>query len=156
MELIVRVQRTSAALRRPIHHQNTDQRGFTLLEVLIAMAIATFSLLGMAMLQGTAIQANSFGNQYTQATMLAQSTIEDLNSEFLDASGATVTNLTVGSGGVDANIDANGDPGGIFTRTWNVADYGEFSRLVTVQVDWTESGIARQVALSTITRGRGN
>jgi prepilin-type N-terminal cleavage/methylation domain-containing protein len=156
MELIARLKRAIAAYRRKFDNRRDDKGGFTLLEVLIAMAIATFSLLGMAMLQGTAIQANSFGNKYTQATMLAQSTIEDLNSEFLDADGNMVTNLTVGSGGVDASIDENGDPGGIFTRTWNVADYSEFSRLVTVQVDWTESGIARQVALSTITRGRGN
>lgn len=144
--------------RRAQTHEGflNGRQGFTLLEVLVAMAIATIGLLGMALLQGTAIQGNNSGSKFTQATMLAQSSIENLHSELLDGNGATETDLADGSGDEEVGIDENGEPGGVFTRTWNVEDYTTFSRRVTVEVQWNEGGRARQVAMSTITRGRGN
>lgn len=54
------------------------EAGFTLIEVLIAMAILSFGLLSLASMQVVAIQVNSGGNRLTQGTTLVQDKIEEL------------------------------------------------------------------------------
>jgi type IV pilus assembly protein PilV len=55
-----------------------NQGGFTLIEVLIAMAILSFGLLSVAGMQSVAIHVNSSANKLTRATTLAQDKIEEL------------------------------------------------------------------------------
>jgi hypothetical protein len=45
--------------------------------------------------------------------------------------------------------------GGIFTRSWVIADHTADSRSVTVTVAWTVAGASHNVAVSTITKGGG-
>lgn len=49
---------------------NQRQRGFTLLEVMIAVVILSVGLLGMALLQSTSLRAAQTTNERSQATML--------------------------------------------------------------------------------------
>ncbi|MDD3951717.1 MAG: prepilin-type N-terminal cleavage/methylation domain-containing protein [Desulfobacterales bacterium] len=134
----------------------SGEGGFTLVEVLIAMVVAAIGFLGLAMMQVTAIQANSHASKYTQASILAQERIEELNSEYLDPDDSTNNDLKIGSTGTDTDIDETGAPGGVFTRTWTVSDHGDFTRAVTVVVTWNGLGLNRTVRLSTITMGRGD
>lgn len=127
-------------------------KGFTLLEVLVAMAIISVGALGLAMMQGSTVQANSYGNQLTQATALGQSLIEQLSTTELDE-------LT--GSGTESDLDEDGAPGGPFTRTWAVADNSDFSKRITVTVSWNKDiaggpNKTRNVQLSTITRGAHN
>jgi prepilin-type N-terminal cleavage/methylation domain-containing protein len=55
-----------------------SQRGFSLIEVLVAMAILSFSLLAVAGMQLTAINANVAAQRLDQATTLVQDKIEEL------------------------------------------------------------------------------
>jgi len=48
------------------------QQGFSLVEVLVAILLLTVGLLALAKMQTQAVASNSFGNQLTQATFLAQ------------------------------------------------------------------------------------
>lgn len=57
-----------------------DQRGFTLLEVLVAMTILTIGLLGIAAMMITAINANGQSRRMTIATNLAQQRIEEMRN----------------------------------------------------------------------------
>ena len=65
------------------------QEGFSLVEVLVAILLLTVGLLALAKMQTQAVASNSFGNQLTQATFLAQDKLEELrllNECFLEVS----------------------------------------------------------------------
>ena len=49
----------------------TDQRGTTLIEVLIALIVLSIGLLGLALLQVTSVQSNHSAYYRSQATVLA-------------------------------------------------------------------------------------
>jgi type IV pilus assembly protein PilV len=56
------------------------QKGFTLLELLIAMSLLAIGLLAAASMQGTALHANSLSNRLSVATILAQQVTEEITS----------------------------------------------------------------------------
>ena len=129
-----------------------SSQGFTLLEVLVAITILAIGLLGVASMQLSAISGNRLGNELTVAAFLAQAQIEacksaDLNSAILDTS---IDHSDPGN-----PIDETGEKGGIFVRTWNVAENTTFSRTVTVTVSWPPGILAHSVVLNTTTRGGG-
>lgn len=129
-------------------HTSTDTKGFTLIEVLMAMAIFSIGILAVASLQISAVQNNDLGNLITQATMLAQEKMESLKST------DDITALTDGS---ETNIDHYGESGGIFDRSWTISNPlgGSSSRQIEIAVQWSKRGINRNVILAAITRGEG-
>ena len=125
-------------------------RGFTLIEVLIAMAIFAIGILAVASLQLSNTKNNTTGNITTQATMLARQKLEELK---------TVPDVTTLTSGTDPNnpLDADGNAGGIYNRQWNVSNPlgGSTSRQISVTVSWNRRGQNRSVVLESITRGNG-
>lgn len=57
-----------------------DKKGFTLLEVLIAITLLSIGILGIAGLAGTAIKSSGYSQAITQANNLAQEKVEALLS----------------------------------------------------------------------------
>lgn len=57
---------------------NGNQKGFSLIEILIAMAVFAFGILAVAAMQIKAIQGNSFAEGMTEATNVAQNKMEEL------------------------------------------------------------------------------
>ena len=55
-----------------------DQQGFTLIEILVALTIFAFGLLGIAALQGRAINFNANSNTRTVTSAMAQSVMEEI------------------------------------------------------------------------------
>ena len=139
-------------------------RGFTLLEVLFAMVVATVGLLSLSMMQVTTIKGNSVGNKATQATFLAQEMIERIKDGnivddgtfgFIDMSG-TNTGIVLDAG-LLSGINERGEPGGPFTLQWQVFTNTDWSRRVAVDVSWYGIlGLTRSVSLASISRGDGN
>ena len=92
-----------------------SQRGFTIIEVLVAMAILSFGLLAVAGMQVVAIRVNVAAQRLDQATTLAQDKIEELMAlPFTHAS----LNDTTPVGTEQPYPDANTPPG--YTLTWYV------------------------------------
>ena len=63
----------------PIHlKRSKGSKGFTLLEVLIAIVILSVALLALAGLQIISVRGNSFGNHMTEALTLAKDLMEEM------------------------------------------------------------------------------
>jgi prepilin-type N-terminal cleavage/methylation domain-containing protein len=105
-----------------------DDRGFTLLEVIVAIAILTFGLLAVASMQIGAIQGNSFAGHKTEGTTWAQDKLEELIALSYD----------------DLNHDDSPEQQGGYTVAWTVANGPVANtKLITVSVTYQEKGVAR-------------
>lgn len=123
---------------------NINQKGFTLLEILITLMILSIGLLGMAEMQVVAIRANCTSKNFTSATILAEGKIENLKANgFLSLSNGTTT---------ETNIDETGASGGIFTRVTTTTNYASslYMKQITVTVSWTEMSKAYSISANTV------
>lgn len=68
-----------------IHRQRLDRKnGFTLLEVLIALVIFSFGMLGLAALQTFSIRTNQSANMRSQAVVLATMALDNMRANRLN------------------------------------------------------------------------
>ena len=124
--------------------RSRNRSGFSLIEILIAMAVIGIGFLAAATMQGMSISSNTKSRHWTSASYLCQDKFEHFrNVPFEDVTTA---------GSPEANIDELGNPGGIFTRTWTVAmdTPAALMRTVTVTVSWVEKGVNRSVVMTTV------
>lgn len=140
------------------------QSGFTLLEVMMALLILSVALLGLASLSSTVIQNNSYSNNYTTATLLAQDKLEELlnlpftHVDIEDANAANNSTASFLSTAVfdsqETQVDENGTAGaadGVFTRTVNIWPVSTTRKDIAVILTWKDDkGNTRTVSLSTI------
>jgi prepilin-type N-terminal cleavage/methylation domain-containing protein len=125
-----------------------NQAGVTLVELLIAMAILALGVLAATSIQMGTARNNSKGNIYTQAYMLAIERLEILKNQ-------DVSSLVPGAYSDASQIDANGQPGGIYSRNWTIDNLGTMGRIITVTVQWQRGGKTNRVVLSSNTKGNG-
>jgi len=126
--------------------------GYLMLDILMAIAIFSIGFLAVGTLIISTTRNNTTGNIITQATMLAAEQIEKLKDT------TDIASLVPGTY-TDSNkpIDDQGNPGGIYTRSWTIAslDANNTARRIQVRVSWNRLGQNRAVELTTITRGNG-
>ncbi len=135
---------------RRIHKVAQNDRGFSLIELLIAMCVMALGMLAAASMQYSAVRNNTTGNTSTQANMLAKATLEMLKSQSIES-----TTLAVGDYVDPSPVDADGNPGGIYNRSWRIDPLGASTRRISVTVAWTRFGSTRQVTMRTNTMGSG-
>jgi type II secretory pathway pseudopilin PulG len=129
-----------------------NPKGYMMVEALISIAIFAIGFLAVATLVFSATRNNTNGNLLTQANMLARQQLEKLKNTpditILPSDPPTTT---------ESGIDANGDPGGIYTRITTIKDILGFntSRAIEVTVNWTWRGQSRSIVFTTITKGNG-
>ncbi len=136
------------------------QSGYTLLEVLFAIFIVLVVFVGLANVLMMLIWSTAMSNSTDTATDLAEDKMEELKIAFptssilVDANTSNDSNLenTSNFDYQQVNIDPLGKPGGIFTRTWNIADNTPASgmKTVVVIVTWTDKLGGHKVSLWTI------
>ena len=102
-----------------LHH-----RGFTLVEILVAIFTLTVVLLGLAPMAFNVLHSNNFSKNRTIAVGLARSKIDDLRRT------ALTTTLT--------NANNDNDTSGIFTSTWTIVGGADQLTTVQVVVSWTD------------------
>jgi type IV pilus assembly protein PilV len=118
------------------------ERGFTLLEVVMAMFILAVALMAMAKMQTRSIEAAEYGGRMSIALRLAQDVIEEFQRNVgAAASGNDTVSITHSQGGSTA-----------FARTWTVVDNGNWAggavRVVTVTVTWGARSVVLRSLLS--------
>lgn len=117
-----------------------NNKGFSLIELLVAVTILAIGLLALAGLQITAIQGNSFANTVSQATALAEDRIEEIrNMDYADI-------VFASNPFIEANVD-----GTIYTRETSVETDTPRPDLkqVEVTVRW-QTNRRHQIVLRTI------
>ena len=115
-----------------------NNKGFSLIEVLISLVILAIGFLAIAGMQVTSIRGNSFSNRVTQATILAQDKLEELK------------NLSYTHADLSSGQHSEGTiTGTIFSRQYVVADTTSTMKTITVTVQWTD-GTTHSISLSTI------
>ena len=85
-----------------------DTAGFTLIEVMIAMAIMIIGLLAFWKMHITSVNSDSFSNQMTKAIFYANQKMEELRAEDFDS-------ITSGSSTITDVIE--------YRMRWNVNEY---------------------------------
>ncbi len=126
-------------------NKRSNSRGFSLIEVMVALLVLALGILGISKLQGTLIRSSSDANQRAIAVSIAQEKIDDLKSFSKinssdgwavsgQSSNLTANNLAfthiddnvggapVGTEGLLAN-QAISRGNAIFNLTWDVEDY---------------------------------
>lgn len=102
------------------------ERGFTIIEVLIAILVLATGILGAAALQIFSIRANSSAFEMSEAGALNAASLESLLAETYTTGGLTSAQLSTMMGGVPLGtlIDVNGDgAAGLNNNTAASADY---------------------------------
>jgi prepilin-type N-terminal cleavage/methylation domain-containing protein len=130
-------------------NETIKSRGFSLIEMLIAIVILSISLLALAGLMVTTTQNNSFGGHMTEAATFAQGKLEELK----------VTSW----GNIVTATDPNPPEGSTkitYTRTWNVSilpnpspipaggpwpnNENQLLKTITITVTWND-GVNRSI-----------
>ncbi len=88
--------------------KNKNEKGFTLLEVLISVAILSVGLLGIAVMQDAAIQGTVFGSKMSVGTNLADEMMERIRIKMpgVNIVGFNVTDYD----GIDTSVPATRPP----------------------------------------------
>lgn len=125
-----------------------NRHGFSLIEAVMAMGVFAVGALTVSTLLVSSYQNNQSGNQITQATLLAETKMEELKN---------TSDISLLVDEDEANIDQDGQAGGRFTRTTRITNPlgGNFSRQIQVTVNWTSKGRNRLVVFTSMTHGNG-
>jgi type IV pilus assembly protein PilV len=135
---------------RKIRNTFKKENGFSLIEMLIAMSVLAFGMLAAASMQYSTVRNNTTGNTSTQANSLAKAQLEMLKNQDIGS-----TALAVGDYVDPSPVDASGNPGGIYNRSWRIDPLGTSARRIRVTEVWTKFGSTRRVIVRTNTRGSG-
>ena len=113
----------------------SNQRGFTLLEVLVALTIFAVGLLGIAGVQIRSMEFNAGANTRTVATAIAQGVLEDVLTRSPEDAVFKADSLLPNS--VDLGDNARVDGAGDFAAIWEVETNDPADRIARITVTVT-------------------
>jgi prepilin-type N-terminal cleavage/methylation domain-containing protein len=140
----------------------SQNSGLTLIEVILAVALASIGLLAYGILTGAVIERNAVSKKSSVAVTLAQDKIEEIkelstrinlsDADTLDspAYDSSTQSWTATSGG--ETIDAQGAAGGsdaLYTRSWTISPISGAVFFTDILITVTWDNAARSVSLNT-------
>ena len=115
-------------------NKSINQKGFTLIEALVAMLILSLSLLLLLNMGIVALEGNDWSNKTTVATQAMMEKLESLRTD-------------------GDSMESGVDTVGPMVRTWTVSDAGDFLKQVDITVVWNDiRSNTRREALTTYIR----
>lgn len=135
-----------------------NRKGFSLIEVIVAIGILSVGILAVASMQGAAVKNNVFAERRTQAATWATDRVEKLMNLDWNDSLLSDTDGDGQSGLDDTDFDNNPattddadhiDSQGNYTIYWNVADNEPIENVKTLRVIvvWSNYGIQGRVVM---------
>ena len=137
-----------------------DQSGFTIVELLVAVVVMSIAFAGLATMEVACINGTSIANNVTTGITLAQDKMEEIKSLHIDDPELDDNNpsnngdlragvedfttqgaiATADDGHRDEDIDADGNPGGMYTRSWNIAEDTPIDgeKTIVIVVTWKD------------------
>jgi Tfp pilus assembly protein PilV len=134
-----------------------DNRGFTLIEIMVAVFLLVTALLSLISTTVIVIKSNSLGNTMTTATTLAGDKMEQFkNTNYSDLAGGTGIDYA----DIESTVQGTSTAETVFTRTWNITcqnvNYATVScsqavlKTIIVTVQWNWQGASRNVSLTSL------
>ncbi len=119
-----------------------NSKGFTLIELMVAILLFFFATLGVAQMQLSSIRYNSQARHISEATVIAQDKMEELLALDYTDSGLDETDGNESDDDIDDNYD-------VFKNiAANTPDTG--TKFIQVIVNWVDNGANKSVTLETI------
>lgn len=124
-----------------------NQRGFTLVEIVVASTIMIIGMSMFAMIVSGIVKKNFHSRQHTQAVLLAQNKIEELLNEGYN-SNALVQGSYVNP---DNPVTEIGEPDGIFEQSWEIEDVNPIpkAKMIFSKVVWLDMNDEEQTVVLT-------
>jgi type IV pilus assembly protein PilV len=121
-------------------------KGFTLLELVVAILVFAVGILGIAKMQSLSVMGNSYGMHMSQAVNIAQDKLEELQDLSISSSTfgigtPSIAPYTIKVDGVDYTIQYN---------VKQVAALG--AREVEIEVQWADKGADSTARITFIKR----
>lgn len=127
----------------PVNANHPRQRGFSMIEVLVAILVVSVGLLGIAGLQAYGLQANHSAYLRSQATVLAYDALDRMRAN-IDAATAGAYNLTMSDSPSGSGSIATSDLSEWMTNIQTTLPSGDgeinvdSSGMATVKVQWLD------------------
>ena len=140
-----------------------DQKGFTMIEIMIALVVLAVGILSVASLQVSAIKGNNLSDNITSALTLAEDKMEELlglnydNPDLQDLVPLNNNDLGIIEPGFidkeEFNTNESGRAGpGRFRMIWNIADNIPVENNKTIKVIVTWDNNSHRVSLTSVKR----
>lgn len=147
-------------MNRPLQNRNNllaNHRGFTLLEVVVAVSILTVGLLAIAKLQEAAIRGNNYADTYAIATTVASDRVEKLLALEMESPLLQDTDGDGSAGLADTGTDADHALTEEISATsfdvyWNIApdSPNPGNKTIELIVLWNDRGRTRRLELTQV------
>lgn len=131
--------------------KKTGQRGFSLIEVMVALVVLSVGLLGLGLLQITSMKFNTSAYLRSQSTLLANDLIERIRANPGGDYSATPASVNCSNGCTEDNVAildlytwGKTVTSSLASASTTVVESGGTPNVRTITINWVENGLPVQ------------